>query len=356
MSDTSATTIKPVAEPRVIEGTYTDDQYHRLLQVVRDKGPWQMILAQHFASAEEVIATMSGSMPEGVTPTFDMFLTPNFRGYLAKYGTSLYPEIDDCFYNPKLLDLVRGYWGAEYAAPENMLFNINGPCQSLDPAHLDATSYRGIHQKNSPIWLMNTMTKSGLFGHWRRKKAQVIAWFYRGSIGGGFTYWPDGPQAAPKRIAAPMWNRAVVVENEMMYHRGEAGGPVDQRMPKGLAFESLFEADPETPDGWRLTTNGDVIQKVSAQETRFLVHWGADIFMDFDELKTVMEQKDDLSHEQVFDMFIKDLRARGHTFEVPTDPIRDREFIKLLTKAYDPGVPRIYPADAPGPHQEQLAA
>jgi hypothetical protein len=351
-----ASVIRPVAEPRIFEGAYTEDQHRRLIEVVRREGPWQLILAQHFASAEEVVATMSGGMPEGVTPTFDMFLTPNFRGYFAKYGTCLYPELEDCFLNADFLDRVRAYWKADYARPDNFLFNIQGPSHSYDPGHLDATQFRGISQKNTPIWLMNTMTKSGLFAKWIMKKAQVIAWFYHGSIGGGFTYWPEGPLAAPKRLATPMWNRAVVVQNEMMYHRGEPNGPVDQRMPKGLAFESLFRADPAVADGWQITTNGEVVQNIPAEEMRFLVHWSAEIYSDYDELKMVMEQTDDLSHEQVFDVFIKDLRARGESFEVPSDPLHDRDFIKLLNRVYDLGLPRIYPQEAPGPHQQQLAA
>lgn len=351
MSDDIAARIRPVAEPQIIENAYTPDQHQRMVQAVRQMGPLKTILSQHFASPEEVIATMSGAMPEGVTPTFDMFLTPNFRGYFARFGTCLIPELEDCFYNSRFLALARSYWNAEYAKPENMLFNINGPCHSTDPAHLDATEFRGINQGNSPIWLMNTMAKSGLFNRWIMKKAQVIAWYYKGNIGGGFTYWPEGPHAQPKRIAAPMWGRAVVVQNEMMYHRGEPNGPIDQRKPEGLAFDSVFEADPEVADGWRIRTGEAVIQKVPAEEMRFLVHWGAAVYADFAELKAVMDHSDDLTHDQVFDTFIKDMRQRGLTFDVPSDPLRDRAFITLLNKTYDPGVPRLYPAEAPGPHQ-----
>ena len=348
--------IRPIAPPRLLEGVYNDDQHGRIVRLIREKGPWQMILAQHFASAEEVVATMSGAMPEGVTPTFDMFLTPNFRGYLARFGTCLHPEIEDCFLNSPFLDMVRSYWKADYATPDNMLFNINGACASHDPAHIDATSFRGINQRNTPIYMLNTMSKSGLFTHWRTKKAQIVTWFYKGSTGGGFTYWPDGQYAQPARIASPMWNHAVLVENEMMFHRAEAGGPVDQRKPEGLALNTLFGADPDIADGWQLTTDDKVIQKVPAQEMRLMVHWGAEIFMDYAELKMVMEHSDDLTHDQIFDIFIKDLRARGHSFEMPTDPMRDQGFIKLLTNVYDPGVPRFYPAEAPGPHQQQIAA
>ena len=45
-----------------------------------------------------------------------------------------------------------------------------------------------------PIWLMNTMVKTGLFKKWQAKKTQVICWYYKGKVGGGFTYWPDGEQ------------------------------------------------------------------------------------------------------------------------------------------------------------------
>jgi hypothetical protein len=136
-----------------------------------------------------------------------------------------------------------------------------------------------------------------------------------------------------------------------MYHRGEANGPTDMRLPTGLAFNSLFSADPGSAEGWRLTTDGRTIQQVPPEETRFLVHWSAEIYMDMDELKVAMDHTDDLTHEQVFDRFIKDLRARGLTFPVPSDPFTDTAFIRLLSKTYDVGTPRIYPADAPGPQQ-----
>jgi hypothetical protein len=347
----TASVFRPVAEPQVIEDAFTPDQHDRLLEVVRRNGPWSLILAQHFKSPEEVIATSTGTVPEGFTPTWDMFLSPVFRGYFAQGSTVLHPEIEDCFFNKQFLDLVRGYWGAAYATPENMLFNIQGPCTGGGSPHVDATRFRGISMHNTPIWLMNTMVKTGLFERWRAKKAQVITWYYKGRIGGGFTYWPDGPHAEPRQIPAPMWGRAVVVENEMMFHTAEACGPSAMRKPAGLAVNSLMEADPENPGAWRITTDGEVIQRVPEEEFRFLVHWGADIFMDFAELKRSLDHTDDLTHEQVFDMLIADLRARGETFEVPSDPLTDPRFIGLLTRVYDPGMPAMFP-----PEPEEAAA
>jgi len=343
---TSAGSIfRPVADPHVFEGAFSADEHARMLSVVRQNGPWQLILAQHFKSPDEVIATTSGMIPEGFTPTWDMFLTPVFRGYLGKASTAFYPEIEDCFLNTRFLDMVRGYWGAKYATAENMLFNIQGPCQGGGSPHVDATRFRGISMHNTPIWLMNTMVKTGLFEKWRAKKAQIITWYYKGQIGGGFTCWPKGPHEAPQQITAPMWGRAVVVENEMMYHTAETNGPPAMRRPAGLAIQSLMAADPDDPTGWQITTDGQVIQRIPEQEFRFLVHWGADIYMDMAELRCALDHTDDLTHDMVFERIVADMKARGIAFDMPTDPMTDRTFIALLTRVYDPGQPSIFPPE-----------
>lgn len=341
----TASHFRPVAPPQVIENAFTPDQHARMLDVVRRNGPWSLILAQHFKSPEEVIATTSGMVPEGFTPTWDMFLSPVFRGYFAKASTVLYPEIEDCFLNTKFLDLVRGYWGARYATAENMLFNIQGPSTGGGRPHVDATRFRGISMHNTPIWLMNTMVKTGLFKAWQQKKAQVITWYYKGQTGGGFTYWPDGLQEPPAQIKAPMWSRAVVVENEMMFHTAESNGPAAMRCPAGLDISTLMSADPQDANGWQLTTHDKVIQRIPEEEFRFLVHWGADIYMDMAELKLALDHTDDLTHERVFDLIIADLRARGESFTLPSDPMTDQNFIGVLTRVYDPGLPAILPAE-----------
>lgn len=347
----TASVFRPVAEPVIIENAYTEDQHARMLDVVRRKGPWSLILAQHFKSPEEVIATTSGMMPEGFTPTWDMFLSPVFRGYFAQGHTAIHPEIEDCFYNEKFLDLVRGYWKAEYARPDSMLFNIQGPCPGSRNPHVDATRFRGVTYQTSPVWLMNMMVKSGLFQRWQAKKAQVIAWYYKGRIGGGFNYWPDGPQEAPKQINGPMWGRAVVVENEMMFHTAEANGPEALRRPEGLTIASQMQAG-QAPGSWDIVDNGKVIQTVPEEEFRFLVHWGADVFTDYEDLKRTLDHTDDIGHDRIFDMLIADLRQRGETFEVPSDPLTDQKFISLLTRVYDPGAPAIFPPEP----EEAIAA
>jgi hypothetical protein len=65
--------------------------------------------------------------------------------------------------------------------------------------------------------------------------------------------------------------------------------------------------------------------------------------MDLDEMKVALDHTDDLTHERIFDIFISELRARGVSFTMPSDPLQDPEFIQLLTKEFDPGLPTIMP-------------
>jgi hypothetical protein len=338
--------LRPAAPPQEICDVYTDDQRERLLEVVRTRGPWKLIIAHHFASADELIATMSGAFPEGFEPSLDLFLTPTFRGYLANYGAVLYPELHDCFYNARFVKLAKAYWKAEYAKPQMMLFNINGPCANRDPGHLDSPSFRGVRHENAPTWLTSVMGKSGLFQDYLIKMAQVITWFSL-DPGSGFTYWPDGPLKPPQRVLPPVYNRGVLVQNEMMVHRGEANGPLEQQIPAGLTFNSMFTGDPADRDWWLLKNGDDVIARHHTDELRFLVHWSAEVFCDYDELKKNMEGSDDLTIEQAIDTLVTDVNTKGIKLAIPDDPLHDTEFIRTLNAAYDLGGPSGYPDDAP---------
>ena len=337
--------LRPAAPPRELDNIYTDDQRERLLDVVRQNGPWRLIIAQHFASADELVATLSGGFPPGVTPQLEWFLTPTFRGFLANYSAALFPEISDCFYNAHFLELAKSYWKAEYAKPQMMLFNINGPCANNDPGHLDSPSFRGVRYENSPTWLCSVMGKSGLFKDYLIKMAQVITWFSHDGTS-GFTYWPEGPLKPAQRLLPPIFNRGVLVQNELMVHRGEANGPADQQYPAGLAFDTVFQGDPSDRNNWLLKTGDKVIANHSTDDLRFLVHWSAEVFADYAELKKNMDHSADLTHDQVFETLIKDARSRGFDIPTPSDPMRDPAFIKAINGAYDVGVPAFYPEEA----------
>jgi len=75
--------------------------------------------------------------------------------------------------------------------------------------------------------------------------------------------------------------------------------------------------------------------------------------MDEQELRVAQDHTDDLTHERAFEMLIADLRARGERFEVPSDPLADKSFIRLLNRVYDPGTPSVRP---PEPEEIPLVA
>lgn len=324
--------LRPVAPPMVVEGVYTDDQYDRLLGVVKRHGPWPTVTAHHFQSVEELIATSSGIVPKNHGLTLDSIATANFRGFLAENSCLYFPELHDCFYNARFLDLAKQYWGAQYAKPTLMLFNLSGPHHSGLSAHLDAVTFRGVRIENTPVWMQNIMAKSGLFREYVVKMAQIVTWFWLGEEG-TFTYWPDGPLGEPQRIEHPMWNKGVVVQNEMMFHRGDPVGRPDERTIVGLAHRSKLGYRAEHDD-WAITTDGEVVHTYQPRNTRFLVHWNAELYADRHEAKLVMDHTDDLTHDRVVSTLLADMRAKGVQVAEPSDPFHDDDFIRALTSTY----------------------
>src|SRR6476620_4065074 len=293
--------LTPVAPPRILERVYTDDQFERMFDVVKRKGPWGTIISHHFETVDEVIATVSGVIPPDHGLTLDDIAGPHFRGFFAKNSVLFYPELHDLFYNARFLEAVKSYWGAQYAKPTLMLFNICGPHNTGLAPHLDAVTFRGVRIENTPVWLQNIMGKSGLF-----------------------TDWPDGPFDPPQVLHAPMWNRGVVVQNEMMYHRGDPVGPPEDRAIEGLKNRSVFGYD-EADDSWVVTTDGEVVRRYQPEQIRLLVHWNAEMYADMDEVKKVMDHTDDLTHERVVDTLLADMRSRGMKVAEPSDPFHDVE-------------------------------
>jgi len=327
-----AAALTPVHPPQVLDDVYTDDEHERLLGVVQEHGPWKTIQAHHFQSVDELIATTSGTVPKDHGLTLDAIATAQFRGFYGQNSVCFYPEVEDIFYSRRLLDRVRSYWDAAYAKPTMMLFNVCGPHQSGLSPHLDATTFRGVRYENSPVWLQNIMAKSGLFADYIVNMAQVIVWWYRGEAG-TFTYWPDGPLRPPATLPTPIWNRGVVVQNELMFHRGDPVGRPEERPIDGLRHRSLIEYRRDDDD-WAVTTDGDVIRRYAPEQIRLLVHWSAEVYRDLTEVTTVMDHTDDLTHERVFDTLIADLRAKGVRVSEPSDPFHDDDFIHALMSTY----------------------
>ena len=327
-----AQVLRPVAPPLVVGDVYTDDQYERMVKVIKGNGPWQSIIAQHFDTVDEVIATTTGTISEGHGMTLDDIATAQFRGFFAQNSVCLYPGLEDAFYNPRFLAAATQYWGAQFAKPTLMLFNLCGPHESIPVPHLDAVTFRGARIENTPPWIQNLMGKSGLFTDYLVKMAQVIAWWYRGEFG-SFTYWPDGPHEPPRTLPSPMWNLGVVVQNEMMFHRGDPVGRPEERPIEGLRNRSMLRYRPGLGD-WAITTDDEVVRTYRPEEMRLLVHWNAEVYTDRAELERRMDGSQDLTPDLIVDTFLADLARRGVPVTEPTDPYRDPAFIAALANTY----------------------
>ena len=139
-----ARVLTPASPPRIIEDVYTDDQHARILDVIRREGPWPSIIAHHFETVDEVIATTVGALVGDHGLTLDDIATAQFRGFLAENSVSYHPELDDIVYNRRFLDLAIDYWDATYAKPTLVLFNLCGPHESIPVPHLDGVTFRGV--------------------------------------------------------------------------------------------------------------------------------------------------------------------------------------------------------------------
>jgi hypothetical protein len=327
-----AAALRPVAPPRVLDDVYTEDPHARMHELIETRGPWPTITSHHFDTVEELVATSTGVVPDRLDLTLDDVATAHFRGFFGQNSVCFFPEIFDCFYNDHFVELVKDYWHAEYAKPQMMLFNVCGPHHSGLTSHLDAVTFRGIRYEDSPVWLMNIMGRSGLFTDHLVKKGQVITWWYRGEHG-TFTFWPDGPNGAPRTLAHPLWNKGVLVENERMFHRGDPVGRPDERDVPGLKHRSLIGYDADA-DAWNITTDGDVIRTYRPDQMRLLVHWSAEVYSDLDEVRKVMDHTDDLTLDEVVGRLLQDVREKGTPVAEPADPLHDDDFIRALISTY----------------------
>jgi hypothetical protein len=156
-----------------------------------------------------------------------------------------------------------------------------------------------------------------------------VAWYYEGE-GGGFTYWPQGPDHAP--IHRPcISNSAVVGDNDYMLHRVEAVGPEERTLPKGLTLDSQLCW---SADRWEVVEQGDVRARYEFEEVRVSVSWKAQVFADAAQQALYENHQEDLMLDEVVEMLLADLAARGTPAPPPKDPLHDRAFIEALNTAH----------------------
>ncbi len=307
-------------------------------KLVREHAPYWPVY-RYFADANELRATGAPV----ADPSRPMRVPPWFRGDWA-HEQALVPGIEPILDNPAFHRAARDLYGlSEEAVVRQQLVyvNLTLPMPVVDYGHTDVPAFRGISRREFPIWLLSVMGHSRLFEDWRIRIATAVSWWFEGE-GGEFTYWPDGPHAAPVALP-PRSNTAITGENEIMFHRVERVGRPDADTRSAELDELSVDAELVADgDEWLVLDGGRSIARVPYGEVRISVSWKAEVFADEAEAEMVDQHSDDLEIEQVCATLVADLRRRGRKIETAEDPLTDSIFISALSETY-PVTPTVFP-------------
>jgi hypothetical protein len=284
-----------------------------------------------FDDPERVIARIEAGAPY---PTLARF--HGMGASDALYGGPVLPWFrssfaDESFLNnPSWIDGARRAFGARIVRPRGCILNLQ-PAGPAGAAHLDLPVFRGSHRWPQHVWLLMSMSHSGLFAPWMVPIASGLAWFYRGE-GGEFEYWADGPDRPPQRELAPLWNVGQVSDNEYMWHRVGAIGRPGEMLAPGLlrADDALHHVD----GGWEIRRADELVARYAADRLRISLLWKAYVFRDEPALASFENHDADLDLARVVEIFQRDLARRGIPCPEPSDPLSDRAWQQRIVASY----------------------
>lgn len=260
-----------------------------------------------------------------------MMIAPNFRGDWA-YEKPLVDGASIFFDHPRFVEAARQMFDALVVRPLAVYTNLTWQLPFHQGAgHTDVPAFRGIDRKQYPIWFLQVMGHSGLFEEERINIATAVAWFYRGTDG-GLEYWPAGPNAPSKIHEGAIFNTAILGDNDRMYHRVCPVGSRRDGLQSGMTLDSALEH--VAGDTWQITEAGQALATFPYEKLRISVSWKAEVFADAEACQRVDDHRADLTLEAVLARFEADFAARGVPFCRPADPLRDEDFISLLSEAY----------------------
>jgi hypothetical protein len=311
--------------PVIIDRAFDDPE--RIRKLVRHNAPYWPTM-RYVANQSELRAVGSSDMKLEVRPWF--------RGDWA-YDEPLVEGAAEILANKGFVDAAHAVFDAEVVRPQIVYVNVMGP-MGVGPAHIDVPAFRGIDRTEYPVTLLHLMHRSGLFEDYRVDIATAVAWFYEGERG-EFEYWADGASAPPRRIEAPLSNRAVVGDNEVMFHRvAPIGGPNPPAIDGATLDVELVPAA-EGSD-WCAVDGGVALVRYDERDIRVSISWKAEVFADAEAARVRTEHQDDLLFPRVIADFVADLAKRGHDVARPQDPLHDERFIEILNEAYPLPTPK----------------
>jgi hypothetical protein len=272
-----------------------------------------------------------------------VFVPPWFRGDWA-YSEPLVDGADAVLANPAFRAAAQQVFGAEVVCPQVVYVNVMAPMLSSGPPHVDVPAFRGLDRREYPVWLLHVMHRSGLFVRWKIDIATAVAWFYEGE-GGEFVYWADGPTAPPRRIGAPLSNRAVVGDNDVMFHRVSRIGAPGRAMPEGATLDAELRPAADDPTAWSVVDAGRELLRYAAEDLRVSISWKAECFADAEAARIWREHVDDVDLETVVERFLRAASDAGVQLARPADPLRDEAFIRTLSDLFPIPAPSVSAAN-----------
>ena len=227
------------------------------------------------------------------------------------------------------------FYDAEVAVPHTLYVNLMAAIEKCGPAHTDNPVFQGRSRTNTPMWLLRTMFWSGLFDRWAIRQATSI-WWMNDVEGGGFRYWPDGPDNSPHRHIGNMENTALVGDNHGMFHQVEPVGPFDEgtRLVTGRA--QLSPAGDGSGD-WTVTDRGEVRYRAALESFRISVLWKAHIYKTEEE--RLLAESAPLSLEETAKIFSEDLLTKDSELRLDLERLEDPSQMAAFAAVYPEAQP-----------------
>lgn len=246
-------------------------------------------------------------------------------------------EGSDLFlHDDRVIRAAREFYDAEVIVPHTVYVNLMAAIAECGPAHTDNPVFRGRNRSNTPMLVLRTMLWSGLFERWVIPQATSI-WWLNDVEGGGFAYWPDGPEKPAARHVGAMANTALVGDNHRMFHQVQPVGPFEHGTCLVAASAELAPADDGSGD-WVVTEQGQRERyRAPFRDFRASVLWKADVYPDEQERQRV--ERDVLSLEEVARIFNEDLAKRGVDFRIDLEQLHDPALAGALSAVYPEAVP-----------------
>lgn len=279
---------------------------------------------RYFANSAEYAALSGHSEPKA------MVIAPVFRGNWAIDGEPI-DGVRPILASERLHAAAQELFGAEIVRPTTVYVNLTWQLPFPQGAgHTDVPAFRGVDRTTYPITLLTIMGLSGLFEDVRVKVATAVAWFYGGEDG-GFEYWPNGADGASVVHEGAIDNTAIVADNDFMWHRVRpTGRPEDGMLTLGRDAE-LVRRD---AGSWAIVDEGESKAVFPADKLRVSLSWKALAFDDEADRRQYDEHTADIDLAEVLRRFTADFASRGEALAIPSDPVSDPEFIRVLNSAY----------------------